>query len=61
MSYGFKMFLAGVFVGFFANMILGYCLLKYDEYKERKVKQNVIGTSKEKQDSLQHKEKHTTN
>ena len=31
-----KYFLAGVFVGYILCMLTGYCLIKYDERKEKK-------------------------
>lgn len=36
MGYGLSCFLWGVFVGCCITMIAGYCLIKYDERKERK-------------------------
>lgn len=46
MGYGTKLFLAGVLVGCLSTMILGYLLVRYDEYKEkRKEKKNGMGSS----------------
>lgn len=65
MGYGTKIFLAGIFVGSLTTMILGYLLIRYDEYKDKKkrgvrkyeIDENVLGTldNKEKVQQVESK------